>query len=478
MTSPALTRQASLALSLACAGTFLSFLDATVTNLAVPPIAVDFDVSLTTVSWVATAYVIPFAALLAPAGPMADAVGRARLFLIGVAVFTVSSLLITFAPTLSVLLGARALQGLAAALLVPASLGLVLAEIPAERRRAAIGMWSAAGALAAATGPALGGVLVEAVGWRALFCLNLPVGIWVLIAGRRLLAGESRTGRAPDLAGGLLLALCVGSAVYGLTQAPGHGWSSAYVLSAAGVTVLAGAATVLRALRHQRPALRLDLFRSRPFAVASAVSLAYGTALFTTMLLGVLFMTDAWNYSALEAGLAMTPAALVTAVVGIGTGRLPVALTPRTMVAAGSALVAAPTAALALLIDTEPHFWTLWLPAGTVMGFGVGMATVGISSAAALSAPPQHFAAATGMVLAARQVGGGLGIAATAVIIAETAGAGAEPYAAVYWFATAAGVAAALGGLALRVTAPRPPTPPVTTDHAAATTRTLEGDRR
>ncbi|QNE74337.1 DHA2 family efflux MFS transporter permease subunit [Streptomyces finlayi] len=478
MTPSTSTRRASVALVLACAGTFLSFLDATVTNLAVPPIADDFDVSLTTVSWVATAYMIPFAAMLAPAGPLADAVGRARLFLIGVAVFTASSLLIAVAPTLPVLLGARAVQGLAAALLVPASLGLVLAEIPAERRRAAIGMWSAAGALAAAAGPALGGVMVEVLDWRALFCLNLPVGVWVLIAGRKLLTGESRTGRGPDLAGGLLLALCVGSAVYGLTQGPGHGWSSVYVLAASGVTVLSGVATVMRALRHRRPALRLDLFHSRSFAVASGVSLAYGTALFTSMLLGVLFLTDAWNYSALEAGLAMSPAALVTAVVAIGIGRLRIALTPRTTVAAGSVLVAASTAALALLIDTEPHFWTLWLPAGTVMGVGVGMATVGISSAATFSVAPQHFAAGTGMVMAARQVGGGLGITATAVIIAEVSGTGAEPYAAVYWFATAVTLAAAAGGLALRVAAPPLPHPATAADRSPAAARILEGDQR
>jgi EmrB/QacA subfamily drug resistance transporter len=478
MTPSVPTRRASVALLLACAGTFLSFLDATVTNLAVPAIAADFDVSLTTVSWVATAYVIPFAALLAPAGPLADAVGRARLFLIGVAVFAASSLLIAVAPNLPLLLGARALQGLAAALLVPASLGLVLAEIPAARRRAAIGMWSAAGALAAAAGPALGGVVVEVLDWRALFCLNLPVGIWVLVAGRKLLTGEPRTGKGPDLADGLLLALCVGSAVYGLTQGPDHGWSSVYVLVAAGVTVLSGVATVMRALRHRRPALRLDLLRIRSFAVASGVSLAYGTALFASMLLGVLFMTDAWNYSAMEAGLAMSPAALTTAVVGIGIGRLPIALTPRTMVAAGSTLIAASTAALALLIDTEPHFWTLWFPAGTVMGVGVGMATVGISSAAAFSVAPQHFAAATGMVMAARQVGGGLGIAATTVIIAEVSGTGAEPYAAVYWFATAVNLAAALGGLALRIAAPSLPQPATSADRAPTAAGRLEGDQR
>ncbi|BAU86132.1 major facilitator superfamily MFS_1 [Streptomyces laurentii] len=486
MTPPApAARRASLALLLACAGTFLSFLDATVTNLAVPPIAAGFDVSLTTVSWVATAYVIPFAALLAPAGPLADSVGRARLFLVGVAGFTVSSLLIALAPNLPVLLGARAVQGLAAALLVPASLALVLTEIPVERRRAAIGLWSAAGALAAAAGPALGGLLVEVLDWRALFCLNLPVGAWVLIAGRKLPAGESRTGKGPDLVGGVLLALGIGSAVYGLTQGPDHGWTSVHVLAAAGVTVLSGAATVIRSLRHPRPALRLDLFRSRTFAVASGVSAAYGASLFATMLLGVLFMTDAWGYSTLEAGLAMSPAALATAVVGVGIGRLGLALTPRTMVAAGSAVIAASTAALALLIDTEPHFWTLWLPAGVVMGAGVGLATVGISSAAALSSPPQHFAAATGMVMAARQVGGGLGIAATAVIIAEVSGTGAEPYAAVYGSATGVSLAAAVAGLALRGPAPAvppapaaPPQPVASPEQAPAAARVLEGDQR
>ncbi|MFE0339852.1 MFS transporter [Streptomyces sp. NPDC058955] len=247
------------------------------------------------------------------------------------------------------------------------------------------------------------------------------------------------------------------------------------MLTAAAVTVLSGTATVLRALRHRSPALRLDLLRGRPFAVASGVSFAYGTALFTTMLLGVLFLTGAWGYSALEAGLAMSPAALVTAVVGVGVGRLPVALPPRTMVVGGSTLIAASTAVLALLIDTEPRFWTLWLPAGAVMGVGVGLATVGISSAAAFSVAPRHFAAATGMVMAARQVGGGLGIAATAVIIAEVSGAGAEPYAAVYWFATAVNAAAAAGGLALRLTPPPPPRP---TPASASTPHVLEGDRR
>ncbi|MFJ6935117.1 MFS transporter [Streptomyces sp. NPDC101132] len=467
MTSDATARRASVALQLACAGAFLSFLDATVTNLAVPPIAAGFDVSLTTVSWVATAYVIPFAALLAPAGPLADAVGRARLFLIGVALFTASSLLIAAAPTLPVLLAARAVQGVAAALLVPASLGLVLAEVPAGRRRAAIGVWSAAGALAAAAGPALGGLVVEALDWRALFCLNLPVGLWVLVAGRKLLPGEARTGGVPDLAGGLLLALSIGSAVHGLTQVPDHGWSSAYVLSAAGVTVLTGAAAVQRSRRHQRPALQLDLFRNRTFAVASGVSFAYGTALFATMLLGVLFLTDAWGYSPLEAGLAMSPAALVAAAAGIGIGRLPFTPTPRTLVTAGSALITTSTAVLALLIDTEPHFWTLWLPAGTVMGAGIGTATVGISSAAALSTAPEHFAAATGTVMAARQLGGGLGIAATAAILAASPTPDAHPYATAYWFTTAVTLTATLTAPSLRPTPQSAPAPPARASRAS-----------
>jgi MFS family permease len=271
MDIPTSAPRSTRALAVASAATFLSFLDATVTNLAVPPVAAEFEVNVTTVAWIATAYVVPFAAFLAPAGAVADALGRTRLFQVGVATFTVFSLLIAVAPNFAILLAGRAAQGLGAALMVPASLAVLLAEVPAERRRAAIGTWSAAGALAAAAGPAVGGLVVDAADWRVLFCINIPIGAWVVWSARPLLAHDTRTGRLPDLLGGLLLALAIGAAVYGLTQAPDRGWASGVVLAAISVAIVAAALTVLRASRHASPALRLDLFRERSWAGGAAL---------------------------------------------------------------------------------------------------------------------------------------------------------------------------------------------------------------
>lgn len=457
MTSNAASATARRALAVACSAVFLGFLDTTITNLAVPSVASEFSVGAGSVTWLATAYVIPFAALLAPVGALADAVGRTRLFLIGVAVFTLCSLLIAVAPTFGLVLGARAMQGVGAALMTPASLALILAEVPAQRRRAAIGLWAAAGALAAAVGPALGGVVVEVVDWRALFCLNLPIGAWVLLAARPLRRDDVTSQRWPDLLGAVLLAVAIGTVVYGLTEGPEQGWDSPLILGGFLVAVLAGACAVWRSARHSQPALRLDLVRHRPFAVSTGLSVLYGMNLFATMLLGVMFLVDVWGYTTLEAGLAMTPAALVTAVVGVGVSRLPVAIPPRRMIATGGLVLTAVTGIFAAALSPTPQLWTLWIPVGLAMGVGIGLITVGISTAGTLSAPPQHFAAATGLIIAARQFGGAIGIAVLAAMLAEVAATSPDrPYAAVYWFATGTALAVAAGGLLLRVQPPAP----------------------
>lgn len=454
--TPVVPTRARLALVLACGATFLSFLDATVTNLALPQVADDFEVGVTGLSWVVTAYAIPFAALLAPAGAVADAVGRIRLYAVGVTLFTVASLLAALAPAYPFLLTGRVLQGVGAALLVPASLGMVLAEVPPERRRAAIGLWSAAGALAAAAGPTVGGLAVEVVGWRALFLLNLPLGLWLLIRSRTLVAGDTRSGRAPDPVGATLLVLAIAGVVHGLVEGSERGWAAPYVVSVLAIAVAAGAAAVVRSARQVRPALRVDLWRSSPaFTVATIASWAYGAVLFATLMLGVLFLVGVWGYSELRAGLAMTPTALVTAIVAVGAGRLARPPSPRTLVSVGFLVLAVVYAVIAAAITPEPQFLALWLPTGLAMGVGIGLATVGVSTAAALSVAPQHFAAATGLVMAARQVGGAVGVAAVAVILAGVVGVdAASPYAVSYGAAAAVAVAAAAAGFGLRIAAP------------------------
>ena len=451
--SPASSSRLSLAL--ACGGSFLAFLDVTVTNLAVPDVAVDFRVGVTSVSWVVTLYTILFAGLLAPAGRLADVVGRGRLFVVGVAAFTAASALAAVAPTFGVLLVARVVQGIGAALLVPASLALVLADTPPARRPGAISLWSAAAALAAAAGPALGGVLVDAFGWRALFCINVPLGAWLAYRGWRLPAGARRGGRVPDVLGSGLLTTGVVLLVLAVTQGPSWGWAEPATVGCLLGAIVVGAAALVRSSRHVSPAIEIDLWKNPTYAAANGVSLLFGVGLYAALLLGVLFLVQVWGYSELQAGLAMTPGAVASAALGVLVGRAARKPSARTLVVAGGLLVAATSAALALWLPASPHFVTAWLPGGLGLGLGVGAVSIGVSSAAALSVVPQRFAAATGLNIAARQVGGALGVAVLAVMLdGRTAADGAEPFLLVYWMTAGVCAAAALVGLRLVLPVP------------------------
>jgi EmrB/QacA subfamily drug resistance transporter len=438
-----------LPLVLACGGSFLAFLDVTITNLAVPSLAADFGVGVTSLSWVVTLYTILFAALLAPAGRLADVLGRTRLFAAGVVTFTVASAVAAAAPTFGVLLGARAVQGVGAALLIPASLAFVLADTPPARRQAAIGLWSASAALAAAAGPALGGVLVEALDWRALFCINVPLGVWMTWRGLWLPA-TAPAGRTPDLAGGALATAAVGLLVLGVTEGDRWGWNDPATLATLAAAVVAGAAALRRSSRHPSPAVETTLWRSRTYAAANVVSLLFGAGLFASLLLGVLFLVQAWGLSALEAGLAMTPGAVSAAAVGVTIGRLSRRPSPRALATTGALVIGAVFAVLALWLPADEHIVTVWIPTGLALGLGVGVVSVGVSTAAALSVAPERFAAATGLNIAARQVGGALGVAVLAVLLdGRTAADGIDPFLDVYWTMAAVSLAAAIVALRL-----------------------------
>jgi EmrB/QacA subfamily drug resistance transporter len=454
-----MTSESKLPLALACGGSFLAFVDVTITNLAVPELAGDFNVGVGSLSWVVTLYTVLFASLLAPAGRLADVLGRRRLFALGVGVFTLASALAAAAPSFAVLLVARGAQGIGAALLMPASLAFVLADTAPARRPLAIGLWSASASVAAAAGPALGGVLVDLLGWRALFCLNLPIGTWLFWRTLRLPALAERTGRLPDLAGAGLVFGAVGLLVLGITEAPSWGWTDPRTLAALVGALLVTVAALLRAAAHEAPAIEMALWRNRTYAAANLSSLLFGAALYASLLLGVLFLVEAWGYSELEAGLAMTPGAVASAAVGIAIGRVARKPSPRALVFGGGLLIAATSAALALWLPSDPHFLTAWLPGGLGLGLGMGAVSVGVSSAAALSVEPARFAGATGLNIAARQVGGAVGIAVLAAILeGRVAADGIRPFLDVYWMMAAVSLGAGLVGLRL-VLAPPQPTP-------------------
>src|SRR4051794_13033091 len=232
-------------------GVFVASLDLFIVNIAFPDLQRDFGgTRLATLSWVLNAYAIVFAALLVPAGRWADRLGRKRAFLGGLALFTLASAACAAAPTVGVLVAARAVQAAGAALLMPASLGLLLPEFPAEKRGVALGLWAAVGGTAAALGPVVGGLLVE-LSWRWVFLVNLPVGIVAIVAGARVLTEVREEGGArPDTAGAVLLTGAVGALIAAIVEGPGWGWGSPRVVGLFATAVVLGVGFVVQSARH------------------------------------------------------------------------------------------------------------------------------------------------------------------------------------------------------------------------------------
>ena len=434
-------------LTLAAGAAFLALLDVTVVNLAIPALGRAYPgTSVTSLSWVITAYATLFAALLAPAGRLADIVGRRTLYRFGVGGFALLSLICALAPSVPVLLVARGVQGAFAATMIPASLAILLSDTPAERRQTSVALWSAAGAFAAAVGPAVGGVLVHAFGWRSLFVINVPAGVALAVGAGVLPRTVRARTRLPDVFGTVLLACGIGLAALGLSQGSVWGWGDARTIASLAGGVAATIGALQRSYRNPVPAVQTGLWKHRTFAWANVASLLYGASLYAWMLLGVLVLTQLWHYSELQAGLAMTPGAIAASISAVVAGRRG---TPRTAVAAGAALMAASGLFIAATLPDHGEFLTYWLPTGLVLGAGMGMVTTGTSTAAALSVPPVSFAAGTGLNQTARQVGGALGVATLATLLRSGGGDLVGTFAHVYVFCSLAAVGAGVAGLRL-----------------------------
>ena len=292
---------------------FMSSLDLFIVNLAFPYIAREYaGTSLGSLSWVLNGYTIVFAAVLVPAGRWADRVGRRRLLVAGLAVFGAGSLLCGLAPGVAALIAARVIQAVGAGLMVPASLSLLLAAVPAPARARAIGTWSALGALGAALGPVIGGLLVQ-LSWRWVFWINLPVAVVAVLLARRVVP-ESKDDHAagrPDVIGAGLLAAAVGLVALALVKAPDWGWGSAGFIGLLLASLACGAGMVARSRRHHSPVIELGLLRSRTFSGAFAASILYYAAFGAFVLNSVEFLTGVWHYSAVQAGLAIAPGPLM-----------------------------------------------------------------------------------------------------------------------------------------------------------------------
>jgi EmrB/QacA subfamily drug resistance transporter len=401
-------------------GAFLAFLDATVVNIAFPDMRASFpDATISGLSWVLNAYNIVFAAFLIVFGRFADLLGRRRVFAAGIVVFTVASLGCAAAPTLDLLVAARVVQALGAAMLVPASLAIVVEAFDGGHRAHAVGLWGAAGAVAAGLGPPVGGALVEIGGWRLAFLVNLPFGVAAALLARRSLVESRSPGRRrmPDLRGSLLIAVSLSLLTLGIVQGSDWGWSSLRVLGAFAGAAVAGAGFVASSRAHPQPLLDPVLLRIRPFTVANAVTVLAGMGFYAYMLTNILWLQYVWGYSILVAGLALVPGALVAAVVAAALGPVAQQHGFRRVVVPGAVVWSAAYLWYALVVGVEPAFWAQWLPGQVLSGIGVGATLPVLGSAALAAVPGGRYATASAVLSSTRQLGGVLGIAVLVVII-------------------------------------------------------------
>jgi EmrB/QacA subfamily drug resistance transporter len=399
---------------------FMALLDVTIVNIAFPDIRRSFaGDSLADLSWVLNAYSILFAAALVPAGRLADRLGRKRLFLAGILLFLAASVASGLAGSVAVLVAARAVQAVGAAILLPTSLSLVLPEFPVHQRALATSIWAATGAIAAATGPSLGGALVQWQSWRWVFFVNLAIGLPALVPATRLLR-ERRDERAagwPDALGALLLTAGVGALALGIVKGGDWGWTSARTAGALAAAAVLSVLLVARSARHPRPVFELELFRTRSFAAANAGTLVFSIGFFALLLCNVLFLTTVWRYSVLGAGLALTPGPIMAALSAPVAGRLADRFGQRAVAIPGTLLFAAGALLLAAGTTATARYWTAFLPAGLLAGAGIGLSLPAFSSAAVAELPRTRFATGIAISACSRQLGAVIGIAGLVALL-------------------------------------------------------------
>jgi MFS family permease len=384
--------------SVASIAIFLVSIDATVLYAAFPALREGFPgVATPDLSWVLNAYTVVYAALLAPAGRLADLYGRKRLFVVGVSLFLAASLACGLSTHIALLIGARIAQAVGAALLLPASLSIVLAAFPREKRAVVVSLWGAVGGLAAALGPSVGSWLIDQWGWRWAFFINLPLGAISLWRGWRGFT-ESRNpenGAPLDVVGVALLA--------------------------GGLGALALGAFIPWARRSASPAIDLTLFDDATYRFVNLATLNFGTAFAMMFFTFFLFTTEIWHYPLARAGLAATPGPLLVVPMSILSGRFAARFGHRLVLMAGGLVCAAGGLWFLLVPGAEPDYLRSWLPGMILTGLGTGMALPSLSAAAVARLEPARFGVGSAVNQAVRQVGAVLGVALTVVLVGHAA---------------------------------------------------------
>jgi EmrB/QacA subfamily drug resistance transporter len=398
---------------------FMIMLDNTVVNVALPSIQRDLGVGLSQLEWTVNAYALTFAVFMLTGGKLADFFGRRRIFLLGLAIFTLSSLACGLATGGEMLIGARTVQGLGAALMLPATLSIISATFPADQRGMAIGIWAGVSAMALAIGPLIGGLITEHIDWSWIFFVNVPIGVLGLLVGR-IVIDESRDTSAEqrlDFPGLAASGIGLFALTFALIEANSYGWADPVIV---GLFVLSAVSLVTFVLleRHQRsPLLDLSLFRSSTFAGANVVALLVTLAMFGVFFFMSIYMQNILGYSATKTGAAFLPMTILIILIAPIAGKSSDRIGSRALMTAGMLCLAASLVVFSRL-GLDSSFWDI-LPGLIVGGFGMALVMTPMTAAALGSVPVEKSGVGSGVLNTFRQVGGALGIAVMGAIVAS-----------------------------------------------------------
>jgi EmrB/QacA subfamily drug resistance transporter len=402
-----------------CAGFLMIILDQTIVNVALPSIQTDLHFSQSNLAWVVNAYLIAFGGLLLLVGRIGDLIGRKRIFLVGLAIFTTASLVCGIAQSQGVLIAARFVQGLGGAMTSAVILGMIVTMFPSPADQAkAIGVYSFVASAGGALGLLLGGVLTQGLNWHWIFFVNIPIGIATAFFATRLLKQEKGIGleHGADAPGALLLVSSLMLGVYTIVEASSYGWGSAHTIGFGAAAVGLLVAFIIRQATAASPLVPLRVFRSRTVTGANVVQVLMVAGLFGMFFLGALYMQRVLHYDAIEVGLAFLPVALGIAVLSLG-------FSARLITRFGSALTLLPgLAAMAIGLvlfrgaPANANYWSDLLPVMVLIGIGAGLGFPALMTLAMSAATPEDSGLASGLVNTTQQVGGALGLAVLATL--------------------------------------------------------------
>jgi EmrB/QacA subfamily drug resistance transporter len=402
-------------------GLFMIMLDNTIVNVALPSIQQDLNIGISELEWVFNGYALTFGVLMLTGGKLADMLGRRRIFVAGLVIFTAASLACGLAASAGMLIGARVVQGVGSALMNPATLSIITATFPARQRGMAIGIWAGVSGMALAIGPLVGGLITQHWSWNWIFFINVPIGVLAILVAR-LVIDESRDMSAEqrlDLPGLLSSAIALFALTYGLIEANTYGWTSTRILALFAVAAIGFAVFILLELRQRVPMLDLKLFKNSTFAGANSVMLLVGLAMFGVFFYNSLFIQNIIGWSAVQTGASFLPMTVLIILIAPIAGKYSDRVGSRWLMGGGMVLLA-----ISLLIfsrlNATSNFWDI-LPGLLIGGLGMAVVMTPTTAAAMGSVPVDKAGVGSAVLNSGRQVGGALGIAVMGAIVASYA---------------------------------------------------------